>query len=70
MPNGTYNVCMAGDNPVAGIMSGETTGQPGHPPCWTTFISVDDVDAAGPALVEVKLSRNRSISMAWGTPQS
>jgi predicted enzyme related to lactoylglutathione lyase len=32
MPNGTYNVCMAGEKPVAGIMSGEMMGQPDHPP--------------------------------------
>lgn len=46
MPNGTYHVCMAGDRPVAGIMSGEMTGQPDHPPGWMTYIAVDDVDAA------------------------
>ncbi|HUS53874.1 MAG TPA: VOC family protein [Thermohalobaculum sp.] len=46
MPNGTYNVCMAGEKPVAGIMSGDMMGQPDHPPTWMTYIAVDDVDAA------------------------
>jgi predicted enzyme related to lactoylglutathione lyase len=46
MPNGTYNVCMAGEKPVAGIMSGEMMGQPDHPPAWMTYIAVTDVDAA------------------------
>jgi predicted enzyme related to lactoylglutathione lyase len=46
MPNGTYNVCMAGGRPVAGIMSCEMMGQPDHPPGWMTYIAVDDVDAA------------------------
>ena len=46
MPNGTYNICMAGEKPVAGIMSGEMMGQPDHPPTWMTYIAVDDVDAA------------------------
>ena len=46
MPNGTYNVCIAGDRPVAGIMSREMMGDPDHPPGWMTYIAVDDVDKA------------------------
>ena len=46
MPNGTYNLCMVGEKPVAGIMSGDMMGQPNHPPTWMTYIAVDDVDAA------------------------
>jgi predicted enzyme related to lactoylglutathione lyase len=46
MPNGTYKLCMAGGKPVAGIMSREMMGQPGHPPGWMTYIAVDDVDVA------------------------
>ena len=46
MPDGTYYVCMAGEKPAAGIVSGEMIGQPDHPPTWMTYIAVDDVDAA------------------------
>lgn len=46
MPNGIYFVCMAGDRPVAGIMSRDMMGKPDHPPGWMTYIAVDDVDAA------------------------
>lgn len=45
MPNGAYNVCMAGERPVAGIMEvgmGDSTAPAG----WYTYVHVDDVDAA------------------------
>jgi predicted enzyme related to lactoylglutathione lyase len=54
MPNGSYNVCMAGGKPVAGIMSREMMGQPDHPPGWMTYIAVDDVDAACKATGKAK----------------
>lgn len=47
MPNGVYNVCMAGERPVAGIMGIEQI-EADHPvPAhWMTYIAVDDVNAA------------------------
>ena len=46
MPNGTYNVCMAGDRPVAGIMSAKMAQGDAPPTGWYTYIAVNDVDAA------------------------
>lgn len=47
MPNGDYNVCMVGDQPVAGIMGVEQI-EADHeiPPHWMTYIEVSDVDAS------------------------
>ena len=47
MPNGPYNICMAGGVPVAGIMGVEQI-EADHEihPHWMTYIAVDDVDAA------------------------
>ena len=46
MPDGTYYVCSASGRPVAGIMSLDMIEGDGMPPCWTTYIAVDDVDKA------------------------
>ena len=47
MPNGPYNICMAGGVPVAGIM-GVDQIEADHEihPHWMTYIAVDDCDAA------------------------
>jgi predicted enzyme related to lactoylglutathione lyase len=45
MPDGTYWVCKAGEQPVGGIMD---IGQPrfaGVPVQWFAYLAVDDVDA-------------------------
>ena len=46
MPNGTYHVCSVGGTPVAGIIDLKMTDTEGMPPCWTTYIAVEDVDKA------------------------
>ena len=46
MPNGPYNICMVGEQPVAGIMGVEQI-EADHEimPHWMTYLAVDDVDA-------------------------
>ena len=46
MPNGTYNVCKQGDQPVAGIMDMGQTDEPDPSPRWTTYLEVSDVEKA------------------------
>ena len=55
MPNGEYNVCMVGEQPVAGIMGVEQI-EADHeiPPHWMTYIEGADVD------VPSKLSVSRA----------
>ena len=46
MPNGEYNVCMVGEQPVAGIMGvGMIEADHEIQPHWMTYIEVSDVDA-------------------------
>lgn len=42
MDMGPYTVVKAGDLQVGGIMA---TQQPGMPPCWTLYVTVDNIDA-------------------------
>ena len=42
--NFVYWVCMAGENPVGGIMPLEGIAPQGANPHWFSYISVDDVD--------------------------
>lgn len=41
-PAGTYHIMKAGDTQVGGIMK---LPAPEAPPCWLSYIAVDDVDA-------------------------
>ena len=44
-PDFIYWVCMAGEQPVGGIMPLEGVAAEGGEPYWYSYISVDDVDA-------------------------
>lgn len=44
MPDGSYWVCMANGQPVAGIMDLKMIPDPDAPPHWMTYIAVDDID--------------------------
>ncbi|MEM9059359.1 MAG: VOC family protein [Pseudomonadota bacterium] len=46
MPNGAYNVCMVGEQPVAGIMGiDQIPADHEVAPHWMTYLEVADVDA-------------------------
>jgi len=45
MENGMYWVAMDGDKPIGGIMAMEGPHFEGQSPHWTSYLSVDDVDA-------------------------
>lgn len=45
MPDGTYWVCKAGDQPVGGILEISAARFEGVPGQWFAYIATDDVDA-------------------------
>jgi len=46
MPEGMYYIAMKGDVPIAGMMATSNEYFEGQTPQWTTYLAVDDVDAA------------------------
>jgi predicted enzyme related to lactoylglutathione lyase len=56
MPSGPYHMLMDGSTPRAGIMS---LPEPGIPPNWSFYVTVDDVDAI------VDTAKGRGAEQAW-----
>ncbi len=46
-----YSIVKIGDDPVGGIMSMPAECQ-GMPPCWSVYVTVDDVDATAAQVTE------------------
>jgi len=53
MGTGAYHVLKAGDVSIGGVMGMPPDAQPGMPPMWGCYVTVDDIDATAKRCTEL-----------------